>query len=150
MRECEIQTENCRSKRLTWKPTLAVENVENSPLTSNRKRQTVVCGKLKNPTNVNLKVPNDPTVGTNHISLIPQCSEKESSILQSQLHLIIELYLCAVEIRSEMTSQRVKNKKVQHETKSSGVTVVLYTLWRLLWSIAVHTHGKMLSICFIQ
>ena len=31
-----------------------------------------------------------------------------------------------------MTSQRVKNKKVQHETKSSGVTVVLYTLWRLL------------------
>ena len=28
-----------------------------------------------------------------------------------------------------------------YETKSSGVTVVLYTLWRLLWSIAVHT-GK--------
>ena len=41
-----------------------------------------------------------------------------------------------------MTSQRVKNKKVRHETKSSGVTVVLYTLWRLLWSITVHTHGK--------
>ena len=37
-------------------------------------------------------------------------------------------------------SQRVQNKKVRHETKSSGVTV-LYTLWRLLWSITVHTHG---------
>ena len=42
-----------------------------------------------------------------------------------------------------MMSQRVKNKKVRHKTKSSGVTVVLYTLWRLLWSITVHTHtGK--------
>ena len=30
-----------------------------------------------------------------------------------------------------------------HKTKSTGVTVVLYTLWRLLWSITVHTHGKM-------
>ena len=38
--------------------------------------------------------------------------------------------------------QRVKNKKVRRETKSRGVTVVLYTLWRLLWSITVHTHGK--------
>ena len=52
--------------------------------------------------------------------------------------------------RLQMMSQRVKNKKVRHETKSSGVTVVLYTLWRLLWSIyiyiplhTVHTHGKM-------
>ena len=26
--------------------------------------------------------------------------------------------------------------------KSSGVTVILYMLWRLLWSITVHTHGK--------
>ena len=30
--------------------------------------------------------------------------------------------------RSQMTSQHVKNKKVRHETKSSGVTVVLNTL----------------------
>ena len=43
-----------------------------------------------------------------------------------------------------------KEQKVWDETKSSGVTVVLYMLWRLRWSIAVHTHGKMLSICFIQ
>ena len=28
--------------------------------------------------------------------------------------------------------------------KSSGVTVVLYPLWRLLWSITVHTHRKLL------
>ena len=38
-----------------------------------------------------------------------------------------------------MTSHRVKNKKVRHETKSSGVTVVFYTLRRLLWSITVYT-----------
>ena len=30
--------------------------------------------------------------------------------------------------RSQMMSQCVKNRKVRHETKSSGVTVVLYTL----------------------
>ena len=36
-----------------------------------------------------------------------------------------------------MTSQRVKEQKVRHDTKSSSVTVVLYTLWRLLWSITV-------------
>ena len=30
-----------------------------------------------------------------------------------------------------------KEQKVQHEMKLSGVTVVLYTLWRLLWSIKV-------------
>ena len=45
--------------------------------------------------------------------------------------------------------QHVKNKKVQHEMKTSGMTVVLYTLWHLLWSITVHTYGKILSICFI-
>ena len=39
--------------------------------------------------------------------------------------------------RSQMTSQRVKEQKVRHETKLSSVTVVLYTLWRLLWSITV-------------
>ena len=32
-----------------------------------------------------------------------------------------------------MTSQPAKNK---------NVTVVLYTLWRLLWSITVHTHAR--------
>ena len=30
--------------------------------------------------------------------------------------------------RSQMSSQRVKNKNVRHQTKSSGVTVVLHTL----------------------
>ena len=34
----------------------------------------------------------------------------------------------------------VKNKK--YDTKSSGVTVVIYTLWRFLWSITVHTHTE--------
>ena len=50
------------------------------------------------------------------------------------------LYLTNRSNRSQMPSQCVKNKKVRHETKSSDVTVVLYTLWRLLWSITVHTH----------
>ena len=36
--------------------------------------------------------------------------------------------------RSQMTSQRVKNKKVRHEMKSSGVTVVLYSSVVVLWS----------------
>ena len=58
--------------------------------------------------------------------------------LTNRLHFSVRVY----RNRSQMTSQRVKNKKVRHETKSSGVTVVLYTLWRLLWSITVHTHGK--------
>ena len=85
---------------------------------------------------------------------------------------------------SQMTSQRVKNKKVRipktsflmsrtgfvwltngttlrnlgqsktefkywtdesdvwSKMKSSGVTVVLYTLWRLWWSIRIHTHTR--------
>ena len=41
-----------------------------------------------------------------------------------------------------MTSQRVKNKKLRDQTKSSGVAVVLYTLWRLLRSITEHTHTE--------
>ena len=31
---------------------------------------------------------------------------------------------------------------MKQDTKSTGVTVVLYTLWRLLWSITVHTHAQ--------
>ena len=41
-----------------------------------------------------------------------------------------------------MTSQRVKNKKIRHETKLGDMTVVQYTLWRLLWSFKVHTHAQ--------
>ena len=47
-----------------------------------------------------------------------------------------------------MASQRVKNKKVRHETKSSGMTVVLYTLWRLLWSITVHTRKNVIYLFY--
>ena len=68
-----------------------------------------------------------------------------SSYLTNRLH----FSMCVYCNRSQMTSQRVKNKKVRHETKLSGVNVILYTLWRLLRSITVHTHRKMLSICFI-
>ena len=66
-------------------------------------------------------------------------------------HIYIYIYItcrlhfsvCAYSNRSQMTSQRVKEKKGRHEMKSSGVTVVLYTLRRLLLSITVHTDGKM-------
>ena len=44
--------------------------------------------------------------------------------LTNRLHFSVRVY-CN---RSQKTSQRVKNKKVRHETKSSGVIVVLYTL----------------------
>ena len=44
--------------------------------------------------------------------------------------------------RSQMTSQRVKDKRIRDEVEGR-VTVVLYTLPRLFWSITVHTHGKM-------
>ena len=54
--------------------------------------------------------------------------------------------MCVYCNRSQKTSQRVKNKKVRHETKSSGVTVVLYTLWHLLWSITVHTHTNLFAL----
>ena len=50
--------------------------------------------------------------------------------LTNRLHYSVCVY-CN---RSQMTSQRVK------KTKSSCVTIVLYTLWRLLWSITVATH----------
>ena len=56
---------------------------------------------------------------------------------------IYYIFPCVYCNRSQMTSQPAKNKNVRHETKSSGVTVVLYTLWRVLRSITVHTHGKM-------
>ena len=63
--------------------------------------------------------------------------------LTNRLHFAVCVY-CS---RSQMTSQDVKNKNVRHETKSSGVTVVLYTLWRLLWSITVHTNVFILYNC---
>ena len=44
--------------------------------------------------------------------------------LTNRLHFSVHVY-CN---RSQIMSERVKDKKVQHETKSSGVTVVLYTL----------------------
>ena len=47
-------------------------------------------------------------------------------VVHSQIDNIFSV--CVYCNRSQMTSQRVKNKKVRHETKSSGMTVVLYTL----------------------
>ena len=61
--------------------------------------------------------------------------------LTNRLYFSVCLYC-----KSQMTSQHVKNKKVRHETKSSGVTVVLYTLWHLLWSITVHTHTNLFAL----
>ena len=50
-----------------------------------------------------------------------------------------------------MTSQRAKNKKVRDETKLSGMTtVVLYTLWSLLWSIRCSTHTRKNVIFFLD
>ena len=45
--------------------------------------------------------------------------------------------VCVYCNRSQKTSQRVKNNS--HATR--------LRLWHHLWSITVHTHGKMLSIC---
>ena len=50
--------------------------------------------------------------------------KKESVDLTDRLLFSVRVY-CN---RSQMTSQGVKNKKVRHERKLSGVTVVLYTL----------------------
>ena len=47
-----------------------------------------------------------------------------STYLTNRLHFPVRVYFN----RSQITSQRVKNKIVRHETKSSGMTVVLYTL----------------------
>ena len=44
----------------------------------------------------------------------------------------LQFLVCVYCNRSQKTSQHVQNKNVRHETKSTGVTVVLYTLWRLL------------------
>ena len=42
------------------------------------------------------------------------------------------------------------NRSQKTNSHATRLRLVLYTLWRLLWSITVHTRGKMLSICFIQ
>ena len=63
------------------------------------------------------------------------------------LHLVdyltnrLHFSMCVYCNRSQMMSQRAKNKKVRHKMKSSGITVVrFYTLWHL-WSITVlYTH----------
>ena len=50
-------------------------------------------------------------------------------VVHSQIDNIFSV--CVYCNRSQMTSQRVRNKEVRvvrHETKSSGMTVVLYTL----------------------
>ena len=56
-------------------------------------------------------------------------------LLNKLSKLILSNWYCN---RSQMTSQRVKNNEGRHE---SGVTVVLYKLWRLLWSIT-YTHKR--------
>ena len=40
----------------------------------------------------------------------------------------ITIFPCVCPVIDDMMSQYVKNRKVRHEPKSSGVTVVLYTL----------------------
>ena len=46
-----------------------------------------------------------------------------------------------------MTSQRVKNKKVRHETKSSGITVVLYiTRCDVFCDLLQYTHTEKCSL----
>ena len=59
------------------------------------------------------------------ISFITTFQETVGSHLnRNRLHFSVCVY-CN---RSQMTSQRLKNKKVRHKTKSSGVTVVFYML----------------------
>ena len=50
-----------------------------------------------------------------------------------------------VMITDDVTS--CKQQKVRHETKSSGVTVVLYKLWRFLWFITVHARKNVIYLC---
>ena len=42
----------------------------------------------------------------------------------------------------------MKRKKVRHGAKSSGMTVVLYMLWRLLRSITVHTRKNLIYLFY--
>ena len=71
-------------------------------------------------------------------------ADKERRYLTNRFHFCVRLY-CN---RSQMTSWRVKNKKVR--TRRSRVSdFVLHTLWHHLWSITVQKHKKMKSICFI-
>ena len=78
-------------------------------------------------------------VNMQHQFLLPQKFSKMTGFLSSHLisnfvHFVVDLTnrlhfsMCVYCNRSQMTSQRAKNKKVGHEMKSSGVTVVLYTL----------------------
>ena len=49
--------------------------------------------------------------------------------------------VCVYCNRSQKTSQRVKNSHTTRHLLVSDFSV-LYTLWRHLWFITVHTHGK--------
>ena len=51
--------------------------------------------------------------------------------------------VCVYCNRSQKTSQRVKNNSHATRIRLVSYFFVLYTLWQHLWSITVHTHGKM-------
>ena len=53
---------------------------------------------------------------------------------------------CSLYVVTSSVIYYSKEQKVQHEMKLSGVTVVLYTLWRLLWSITVHTRKNVIYL----
>ena len=78
------------------------------------------------------------------VSVIRKCPLVEVPLLclTNRLHFSVCVY-CN---RSQMTSAGKEQKK--YKTKSSGVTVVLYTLRRLLWSIAVHTEKCNLFVSY--
>ena len=50
--------------------------------------------------------------------------------------------VCTVIDHRRRQSQRIKNNSHATPTSSRVVRFILYTLWCHLWSITVHTHGK--------
>ena len=79
----------------------------------------------------------------------PKSFNKPSEFLlykTNRLHFPVLVY-CN---RSQKTSQRVKNNSHTSRLRLVSYFFVLYTLRRHLWSITVHTHGKMLSISVIN
>ena len=64
----------------------------------------------------------------------------------SRLHFSVRVY-CN---RSQKTSQRVKNNSRATRLRLVSYFLVLYTLWRHLWSITVHTRKNVLYLLSTQ
>ena len=77
-------------------------------------------------------------VGTGKVWVYPKTWKQSKFYLTNRFHFCVRLY-CN---RSQITSWRVKNKKVHTRRSRVPWLFVLHTLWRHVWSITVQKTKK--------